>query len=459
MPTGLSKRSAYTKKHGSFNTALALGAMFTASLMALAPTIAHSEEKPWWQQIIGHPGQLDYRQKSKRRSARKYQVDDLRKGPIPLRSEEVYDATQAAIVRYERIAAKGGWKKIDNYRMIRPGDSDNRIPLVRARLKATGDLPEHKGGFYYESYAYDSTLEAGVVNFQKRNGLRITHRIDRATIAAMNISAADRARQLKVNLERLRHLITGRIEDRYVLVNAAAYQLEAIEKYTVEQRHRVIVGKPGRDTPIIKATIKALNFFPYWHVPESVARRDLIPRLKTEPEYLKKEHIRVYKGSYEGPPLDVHNIDWSQIKASDLLFRQDPGPWNALGVVRIDMPNKDIVYMHDTPMKKLFSQSRRAFSAGCVRVQGVFDLVDWIAHYEMGWQQPGRAEQVVAGGEPLDLELTRPIPVYFTYITAWAEPRGPVQFRSDIYDRDGSLRFQTPPDPEEIVTAPQALAP
>ncbi len=460
MPCLLCKRFAFAKLPEK-SAAILMLAFATLLLVGLAPhQQARADEGEWWSQILGHGGQLDKKRRStNRRGAKKYKIDDLRKSSIPLRSEEVFDATMAAVQRYEKIVAAGGWKKINSKRMIRPGDSDNRIPIVRERLRATGDLPKSKGGFYYQSYEYDSFIEQGVVNFQKRHGLRITHRIDRATIAAMNVSAADRLRQLKLNLERLRNLITGHIEDRYILVNAAAFQLEAVDRYAVERHHRVIVGKPGRDTPIVKATIKGLNFFPYWHVPESVARKDLIPRLQTEPDYLEKEHIRVFKGSYKGEPLDASSIDWSQVKSTDLFFRQEPGEWNALGLVRIDMPNEHIVYMHDTPMKELFSQSRRAFSAGCVRVQDVFQLVDWIAQKEEGWQQPGRAEQVVAEGQPLDLELTRPIPVYFTYITAWGEPSGPVQFRADIYDRDGAQVYAGELDPEEAAIAPQALAP
>ena len=143
-------------------------------------------------------------------------------------------------------------------------------------------------------------------------------------------------------------------------------------------------------------------------------------------------------------------------------FRQDPGPQNALGLVRIDMPNSETVYMHDTPMKPLFNQRSRPFSAGCVRVQDVFKLVEWIARYEMGWDQPGRAEEVVAAGQPLDVTLTRPVPVYFTYITAWAETRRPRRVPPRHLRprrRQGSCRRDTTPTPLPPPTQLQALAP
>jgi murein L,D-transpeptidase YcbB/YkuD len=239
-----------------------------------------------------------------------------------------------------------------------------------------------------------------------------------------------------VNLQRIRDLM-ARNDDRYILVNAAAFQLEAVEKQQVELRHRVIVGKVERQTPIVRANIRALNFYPYWRVPESVATLDLIPRLVKEPDYLQKEKIRVLTGSYNGPEIDPTNVDWTKVDATRIRFKQDPGPQNALGLVRIDMPNSEGVYMHDTPMKHLFNQRWRAFSAGCVRVQDVLTLVEWIAKYETGWNEPGRAQDMIATGQALDMTLTKQVPVYFTYITAWAELDGRIIFRPDIYGRDG----------------------
>ncbi|CAN0496976.1 unnamed protein product, partial [Phaeothamnion confervicola] len=182
-------------------------------------------------------------------------------------------------------------------------------------------------------------------------------------------------------------------------------------------------------------TIRALNFFPYWNVPDSVAHLDLIPRVKKEPEYLEKEQIRAY--TMRGDLIDMRTLDWNNVNLKQVRFKQDPGPHNALGLVRIDMPNSEIVYMHDTPMKPLFNQRVRPFSAGCVRVQDVFTLVEWLARYEMGWEQPGRAQAIIEAGQALDMNLTRPVPVFFTYITAWAEGDGRAVFRPDVYGRDG----------------------
>jgi murein L,D-transpeptidase YcbB/YkuD len=386
-------------------------------------------------------------------------MDDLRPDATPLRSEVMIEALEVAIERYQRIAAGGGWPMIPGSRMIRPEDDDERMPLLRQRLMISGDYPRRSAqGF---GYGWGEDLDVAVKRFQLNNGLRVTGRVDKATLLALNVPAQARLQQLRLNLQRLRELTGQRMEDRYVLVNVAAFQLEAVDHHQVELRHRVIAGKPERQTPTVRATIKAINFFPYWRVPESVAHLDLIPRLAKEPDYLQKEQIRVFTGSYNGPEVDPSNIDWRQADAAKLRFRQDPGPQNALGLLRLDMPNEHGVYMHDTPMKQLFSQRGRAFSAGCVRVQDVFTLAEWVARFEPGWEQPGRVREVLDAGNPVDLNLTRPVPVYFTYITAWAEPGGAVQFRPDIYGRDGMRDLMASHDRESAdgPAPPWTLAP
>jgi murein L,D-transpeptidase YcbB/YkuD len=295
-----------------------------------------------------------------------------------------------------------------------------------------------------------------VRSFQDQFGLRSTGRIDRPTVAQLAAPARARLEQLKLNQRRLRDLTLGRIDDRYVLVNPPAFQLEAVENHVVQLRHRVIAGKPDRQTPTVKANIRALNFFPYWNVPDSVAQLDLIPRVRKEPDYLEKEHIRAY--TPRGDVIDLRNVDINSIDLKHVRFKQDYGPYNALGLVRIDMPNSDIVYMHDTPMKTLFNQRVRPFSAGCVRVQDVFTLVEWIAKYEMGWDQPGRAQAIVDAGQPLDVTLQRQVPVYFTYVTAWAEGDGQAVFRPDVYGRDGLSDLVAERD-QDAPPVPVMLAP
>lgn len=434
-----------------------LGLAAATGLVPLSST-AHAQGDQWWESIIGRGTGTDS-SSSREPRRKKYELADLRKGGTPWLSDVTLAATRDAITRFRKIVNAGGWPQVPGPRSIRPGDYDDRVPVLRRRLRATGDMPPDAG--YYESFEFDAYCEHAVAKFQARHGLRVTRRVDRATFAAMNVTAEMRLQQLELNFRRIQQMLNERVEDRYILVNAPAFQLEAVEKYEVQQRHRVIAGRPNRQTPEIRATILGLNFFPYWRVPISVARYDLVPRMQKDPGYLEREHIRAFRGSYDGEEIPISSIDWHNVDHDKIRFRQDPGDWNALGLVRIDMPNSETVYMHDTPMKKLFGQAGRAYSAGCVRVQDVFDLVDWIAKYELGWEEPGRAKSVIAAGQPLDLELTRPVPVIFTYITAWGEQDGTVQFRRDIYDRDGSRAFAGDLEDEEVGPPPgvDALSP
>jgi len=412
----------------------------------------------WWESINGF-GSPNYSDSDRpvRQPLKPDPLNDLRPDDLPWRSDEMAEQISRAIVKYEKIANRGGWPVIPGTRTMRPGDDDERLPLLRQRLAATGDLVS-KGG-YSSDFNFDSVTEAAVLRFQERNGLRPTGRVDQQTLAALNITAEERLQQLKTNYERVVELLRQPPDERYVLVNVPAYQLEAVDRFQVQQRHRVIVGREGRDTPSLRTNIKALNFFPYWKVPDSVAQLDIIPRLRKEPDYILKEQIRVISGDFNGPELDPAAIDWNQADASKIKFRQDPGPQNALGLVRIDMQNEHGVYMHDTPMKPLFQQRARPFSAGCVRVQDVFKLVEWLARYEVGWDQPGRVDAVLQEGQALDLTLSRPVPVYFTYITAWAEANGQVQFRPDIYKRDGRAFGPEAIDPEAGPPPAQGFAP
>jgi L,D-transpeptidase YcbB len=395
---------------------------------------AKAQAQEWWQQLPGfasfsEPGPQERRP---RQAAQAEVLDDLREGGMALRSQEMLDAVADAIDRVERVVADGGWPIIPGPRMMRPGDEDERVPMVRRVLVLWGDMRPQRG---YRSLVLDGEMEAAVRRFQSRHGLRVSGRVDRPTLQALNVPPAARLAQLRMNYNRIRDLLALKLDDRYVLVNVPGFQAEAVARRTVEQRHRVIAGKPDRQTPVVTASIRALNFFPYWRVPESIANLDVIPRLIKEPDYLQREHIRVLTGSFVGPEIDATSIDWRTVDATKIRFRQDPGPHNALGLVRIDMPNEHGVYMHDTPMKPLFEQRARAFSAGCVRVQGVFDLAAWIARDEPGMSRE-RIEEILQGGQAVDVNLTRPVPVAFVYVTAWVEEDGRIVFRPDIYGRD-----------------------
>ncbi len=173
---------------------------------------------------------------------------------------------------------------------------------------------------------------------------------------------------------------------------------------------------------------------PYWHVPTSIAQRAIIPAIQKDPSYLAKERIRVFS-AWGGTEIDPSTVNWFAPQATRYVFRQDPGPHNALGLVRIDMPNKHTVHMHDTPMKRLFDGYNRSQSAGCVRVQNIFALAGLlIGEDEQAVRR--RLEPLLTSGERTTLRLDQPVPVHFTYMTGWSDGTGPAHFRNDLYDRD-----------------------
>lgn len=421
---------------------------------------AFGQDGNWWQDVFRRDSASEPVQAKRSGDFETVrQLSDLRTSNIPWRSEEMLDNMDRAIARFRDLAKSGTWREIPSGRLIREGSYDERVPLIRARLNASGELSDSAARKFGNSIQYDAYLDSAVRRFQEAHGLRVTGFINQSTLAQLNVTPQQRLQQLQLNRRRIQRLVQGRIADRYVLVNAAAYQLEAVERFEVIRRHRVIVGKPDRQTPEIEARIEGLNFFPYWKVPLSVAVKDLIPKLIKDPGYLEEQHIRPVAEHFNGDPIDPATLDWRTVDPKKVLFKQDPGPWNALGLVRINMPNPEIVYLHDTPMKDLFSQALRPFSAGCVRVQDVMDFVGWIARHEPGFSDPNTAiQQILDAGEPVDIQLTRPLPVYFTYITAWAEADGTLAFRPDIYGRDGAEALRGARD-EDAPAVPEMLSP
>jgi murein L,D-transpeptidase YcbB/YkuD len=429
-----------------------------AASLAVGTSSALAQEQ-WWERAIRESRPTPRARPKPRQS--KPDMNDLRTGPVPWRSDEMLMAMDKAIERFERIAANSrNWPTIPKGRLLRRGEYDSRIPIVRQRLVMSGDLPVRIARANMNSLEYDGELDAAMRRFQENHGLRVTGFLNRSTRAQLNIPAEKRLQQLRINRERIARLLNMRVEDRYVLVNVPAFQLEAVERFEVQQRHRVIAGKPDRRTPEIQAQILGLNFFPYWRVPRSIAVKDLVPRVIKEPDYLEKERIRPVEGHFNGPLIDPATIDWHNVDHDRIKFRQDPGEWNALGLVRVNMPNKEIVYLHDTPMKDLFKQRYRAFSAGCVRVQDVMKLAAWLLRYQPDYGDTAdvAVQQILDAREPVDIELTQPVPVYFTYITAWAEPNGKIEFRPDVYGRDGADELRGEPDPDDP-PAPITLSP
>ena len=342
-------------------------------------------------------------------------------------------AMAQAIKRYEGIVAKGGFPVIPDDQQMAPGLFAPVIAKVKQRLALSGD---HVDDDSLVSENFDYGLEKAVKRFQASNGLSPTGVIDKRTIAALNVPAASRLRQLKVNLQRLSELARS-MPKRYIAVNIPAAQIEAIEGEQVVSRHAGVVGKPDRPSPTLHTTIHQLNFNPVWHLPPTVLSKDLIPKgaamAAKGQDVLAKYGIDALDG--QGRKVDSSKIKWTEAAATAYTWQQKPGPENPLGFVKINFDNPYSVYMHSTPSDTLFGRSFRAASSGCVRVAGIDRLVTWMLA-DQGWNNE-RVLKMKATGERLDVELKKPVPLYWTYITAWATEDGVIQFRRDIYNKDG----------------------
>jgi L,D-transpeptidase YcbB len=351
------------------------------------------------------------------------------KSSLATLSPQTVQTTEQAIPRYEAIVARGGWKAVAPTDRLRLGNRHKSVPALRERLIAGGDLDPNTG----ISDAFDSYVEAGVKRFQARHGMSVDGIVREPTFNALNVPADVRLTQLKTNLVRLRSF-SGNLGPRFVMCNIPAAQIEAIENGVAVTRHTAVVGKPDRASPDIQSRIVEINFNPFWTVPVSIVRRDLIPKMQEEPDYLDKQRIRIY--DQRGNQLQSHQINWHSDEAVNYMFRQDPGEFNSLGSIRINFPSAHGVYMHDTPSKNLFGEDFRFHSSGCVRVQNVRELVTWLLDGSAGWSRQ-EIDQVIRSGDRRDARLAKPVPLYWVYVTAWATPDGVVQFRDDIYNRDG----------------------
>ena len=350
---------------------------------------------------------------------------------VPFVSEAAIIGLQQAIVRYQHIVAAGGWPQVRGNVTLRMGDTAAEIATIRKHLIIEGDLPQSAG----LSPKFDAEFRDGLARFQIRNGLRVSGFVDRLTLKALNVTAAERLLQLQTNLPRIQSLMKINQAPRYVLVNVPAYTAQGVQQGQLALDSAVVVGKPSRATPEVTAKIVEVNFYPTWSVPTSIARKDLIPAIRKDMSYFYDNKFSVSQ-SWGSPALDPTEVDWASPQVVSYKFRQDPGPQNALGLVRINMPNKHAVYMHDTPLKRLFNQSQRAFSSGCVRVESVFQLVAWLLS-DQGWSL-AKVEAQVASGEKKDVKLKRAVPVHFVYLTAFANGNGIAQFRPDIYGHDAA---------------------
>ncbi len=420
MPTPVARQGTSHVSGLSVRVGVVVGAVLIAG--TLPPTAAQSQWQPF--------GDNSFSGSSEPRPGR---ANRANRPPPPITgdlliSRATDQAIGQAILQYEQIVAAGGWSPIPAGPKLKFGSKGKRVALLRKRLAASGDY----AATGRRAVGFDRGVHDAVVRFQTRHGLTPSGEVNRFTLKALNVSAQHRLHQLRLNRQRLRRMLARTKGRKYIVVNIPGYELQAVSGGQVQVSSRVVVGKPATPTPEVSAGVRAVNFLPHWHVPQSIARRALIPAVKKDPQYLTKERIRVYT-SWGGAEINPAQVNWWAPQGKRYVFRQDPGPQNALGLIRLDMPNRHIVYMHDTPLKKLFRFHLRPYSAGCVRVERVQDVAAWLMQ-----SQPARVAQMTQSGQQQTVKLPRPVPVHFMYLSAWASNGGTANFRIDIYDKDGT---------------------
>ncbi len=358
-----------------------------------------------------------------------------------------YQKLRSALKSLVARALMGGWPSVDDGELLRPGDRTERVGQLRTRLASSGDLiplplavaaPWCVTG---DTNRFDAFLTCAVRSFQKRHGLRVDGLVGPKTLAALNVSARQRAVQAALNLERRRWLPRD-MGQRHILVNIPDFSLSLdLGQGTPPLTMRAIVGRKDRPTPILSGEMKWLVLNPRWTVPQKLARKDLLPRIAADPGYLVESGFRVFHDWRPGAAeIDPAFIDWAAVTPQDMTFKfqQQPGPRNPLGHVKFLFPNPYSVYIHDTNHRGLFDRERRCFSSGCVRIEKPEALLTaLIAEGETG--RDSTALAAMAEGETVSLGLDEPVPVHFVYLTAWVDGKGTLQFRDDCYGYDATL--------------------
>jgi murein L,D-transpeptidase YcbB/YkuD len=333
---------------------------------------------------------------------------------------------------HRKIAEDGGWPEVPGGPTLREGDTDPRVAALRRRLVYSKDYT----GENLDDPRFDKELEAAVIRFQIRHGLDDDGAVGKGTVAALNVPAAVRADQIRLNLERARWVMHHDLGGSLVLVNIAAYRVWLIRDYDFLWGARVQVGKPFTRTPVFTDNMTYLEFNPTWTVPVSIANRSILPKVKVDPGYLASQDMVLLDG--KGNEVSPDTVDWPHVTKMPYTVRQQPGTKNALGQVKFMFPNKHAVYLHDTPSRHNFGRSARAFSSGCIRVENPLELAALLLDDQPRWD-PEKIGKVIESGQRTSVRLSEPLPVLLLYWTAFMSIDGNIHFRDDLYGRDAAV--------------------
>ena len=346
-------------------------------------------------------------------------------------THRMYRTLKQELARYRQAATGAPRITIAQGKSIEPDMHDERVPTLRTRLTISGDLDAAQDA---ASDLYDATLQAAVKRYQERMGLDADAKIGARTITELNVPLDERIRQLLVNLDRGRVLLHD-LPNEFVVVNIAAYWVYLVRGQEIVWNGRAQVGKTYRKTPMFRSEINYLVFNPTWTVPPGIIRNDILPDARRDPASITRRGLKVLNAS--GNEVDPASVDWSKYKSGNIPYtlRQDPGPKNALGRVKIMFPNSYSVYLHDTPSQSKFEETDRAFSSGCVRIERPLELAELLLASPATWNT-GTIRSTIDAGRTQNVTLPAKVPVLLAYWTAWVDPQGRVNFRRDVYGQD-----------------------
>jgi murein L,D-transpeptidase YcbB/YkuD len=344
---------------------------------------------------------------------------------------DYYKRLKSTLAKYRSIEKDGGWPRVQDGPVFKPGMSDQRVVQLRKRLESSGDFT---GAPAEDPELYDAALAEAVESYQDRHGLDADGAVGPKTLETLNVPVEQRIGQIRVNLERARWVLRNLGND-YIITNIAGFRVYLVRNEQIVWSGRAQVGKTYRKTPVFKGMLKYLEFNPTWTVPPGILNKDVLPAIQRDPGYLSKKNMNVIDGN--GKIVDPSSLDWASYRGRGFPYsiRQEPGPSNALGRVKFIFPNKHFVFLHDTPSKALFGRAERTFSSGCIRVENPFDLAELLLEKEAGWDR-AKIQAVLDSEKTQRAFLSDPLPVLLLYWTVDMDQPGPIGFRADVYERD-----------------------
>jgi murein L,D-transpeptidase YcbB/YkuD len=365
-------------------------------------------------------------------------TNQIKKALIDLRPNHPgYIELKTYLAHYRDTAKKVHKFPLLDGNHLQKGDKGASVESLRERLTILGDLyADNKD----QADLFDKTIEKAVQRYQERHGLKQDGIVGPRTLEMLNTPLQKRIRQIELNMERWRW-IPSDIENRYLIVNIADFKLWVIENRRRVLDMRVVVGRPYRRTPVFSAKMTFMVINPYWNIPQDLAIKDVLPKIQKNIHYIEQQKIKIFKDwSKDAVEIDPETIDWNKIGPRNFTYklRQEPGPRNLLGRMKFIFPNKFAVYLHDTPNRSLFKENNRDFSSGCIRVEEPIDLAVYLLKDDPSWTRE-RLMETIEKGTPQNVGFKRPITVHLQYWTAWVDETGKLNFRYDIYDRDGPL--------------------